>query len=423
MNNIQDLNIKKEVLPIFDYSLNSLTKNKILNLLETPLINESQVIERQNILKGFASNWTVLKKYSYTVLYLNEVHFFLNNFKAESVEQKRFIFFSPTIDEILLKNKIHQLILFFHRLESICFLRLNLKDFPEIYRHDLKRILTFLSFFQLRKYDTIIRERQLTHKHIKELITVILKLKSGNQIEMFWEDLFLFEAYLSINNAIINNNFVFPTFQKAGITLIDFYHPLIKNPIKNDFSSSSNVIVLNGPNMSGKSTFLKSLSLCMYLGNLGFAIPASKGEIPFCTDFSIGINKRDDILNGYSHFMTEIMNLKDIVLKADEGKKCFAVFDELFSGTNIEDALEICKTTINGLNLYSNSYFFVSTHIQELKDLTDPDIATYYLDCELIKNIPTFTYKLKKGWSNIKIGRILFEKEGLNKLFNSKSYQ
>ena len=420
MVNIHDLNIKKEVLPIFDYSLNSFTRNKILNLLETTLSNENQITQRQEILKGFISNIEILKKYSYTILYLNEVHFFLNNFKIEQVEKKYRLFFSPSTDEILLNNKIHQLILFFHRLETICFSRLNLRDFPEIYRSDLKRILTFLSFFQLKKYEKIIREKRLRNKDSKELLSIILKLKSDNMIQAFWEDLFLFESYVSISRAMVDKNLVFPTFGKKALTLIDFYHPLIKNPIKNSFTASTNVILLNGPNMSGKSTFLKSVSLCVFLGNLGFGIPASQGEIPFCTDFSIGINKRDDILSGYSHFMTEIMNLKNVVLKVSEGKRCFAVFDELFSGTNIEDALEICVTTINGLTLYPNSYFFISTHIEELKNLTSTSISTYYLDCELIDNTPTFTYKLKKGWSDIKVGRILFEKAGLNKLLNSK---
>lgn len=171
--------------------------------------------------------------------------------------------------------------------------------------------------------------------------------------------------------------------------------------------------------MSGKSTFLKTVSLCVYLGNLGLGIPASKGIIPSFTEFSIVINKRDDILNGYSHFMTEILNLKNIVLKAAEGKQYFAVFDELFNRTNIQDALEICKTTINGLSTYPHSFFFVSTHIQELKDLTKDTISTYYLDCDLILNTPTFMYKLKEGWSDTKVGRILFKKEGLNKLLKS----
>lgn len=418
MNNIQDLNIKNEILPIFDYSLNSFTKNRILYLLETPLISEDKIIERQDILKAFGSNMKVLENYSYTVLYLNEVHFFLNNFKAVELKSMSFLFSSPGYDEIFLNNKLHQMLLFFHRLESVYFSRIAIKDFPEIYRKDLNRILSFLSFFELKQYELIIREKRLRRKHIKELVNKILKLKIEQRIEVFWEDLFLFESYCSISLAIKKREFSFPVFKEKEISLNDFYHPLIKNPIKNDFTAFSNVIVLNGPNMSGKSTFLKSISLCVYLGNLGLAIPASKGIIPLCSDFSIGINKRDNILSGYSHFMTEITNLKDVVLNAAEGKRCFAVFDELFSGTNVEDATEICRTTINGLSRYNNSYFFISTHIQELRDITNDNVATFYLDCELLNNVPTFTFKLKQGWSDIKVGRILFDKVGLNDLLN-----
>ncbi|GEC73151.1 MAG TPA: hypothetical protein VJ780_05410 [Flavobacterium sp.] len=419
MNNIQDLNIKKEILPLFDFSLNSFTKNKILYLLETPLLSEDKIIERQNILKAFESNRKVLENYSYTVLYLNEVHFFLNNFKEVDFKNTSFLFSGPDYDEIHLNNKLHQMVLFFHRLESVYFSRITMKDFPEIYKKDLNRILSFLSFLELKQYELIIREKRLRRKHVKELINKILKLKSEQKIEMFWEDLFLFESYCSISMAIKNKNFSFPIFGNKEISLNDFYHPLLKNPIKNNFTTFSNVIVLNGPNMSGKSTFLKSISLCIYLGNLGLAIPASKGIIPFFTDFSIGINKRDTILSGYSHFMTEVINLKDVVLKAEEGKRCFAVFDELFSGTNVEDALEICKTTINGVNRYTDSYFFISTHIQELRDSISDNIVTFYLDCALVNDTPTFTYQLKKGWSDIKVGRILFDKVGLNKLLNS----
>lgn len=114
--------------------------------------------------------------------------------------------------------------------------------------------------------------------------------------------------------------------------------------------------------------------------------------------------------------MNEVVNLKQVVLNAREGKRCFAIFDELFSGTNVEDAFEICKTTIQGLCAYSGSYFFISTHIQELKSVSNGQMSNYYIDCELIDDQPRFTYRLKKGWSDIKVGRILFEKQGLNKL-------
>ena len=418
MNNLKDLNIEKELLPLFDYSLNLGTKEKIIDILKTPLNSTTEITERQNILKGFAENNKILKDYSYSVSYINEVRFFLNDEKIEALSNKKLKYrlFTTKNEKIRYASKFNQLILFLHRLQSKYFLKLDLKHFPEEYSLNIKRISQFLSHFELNKYEHIIREYRLKDKHIIKLTEIINELKKKELITTFWEDLFLFEAYLSINFGILNNNFTFPKFTKSHIELIDFYHPLINEPVKNNFETTSNLIILNGPNMSGKSTFLKSVGLCLYFGHLGIGIPASTGEIPFCNHFSIAINRRDDILNGYSHFMTEIMNLKNVVNNASTGKQCFAIFDELFSGTNVEDAFEICKTTINGLSKYKNSYFIISTHIQELKNVANGETENYYIDCVLKDNKPTFTYKLKKGWSDIKVGRILFEKEGLNKM-------
>ena len=420
MNNIKDLNIEKEILPLFDYSMNMFSRNKILEILEKPLQSTTDIIERQNILKGFSENEKILKDYSYTILYLNEVHFFLNDEKIEDLSKNKLKYklFTSKQEKTRYTSKLNQLILFFHRLESKYFTRLRLEAFPKDYASNIKRILQFLSNFELHKFEHIIREKRLKDNHVIELTEKINELKSKELIRPFWEDFFLFESYLSISFGIIKNNFVYPIFIDNSIKLQDFYHPLLENPVKNNLETNSNVIVLNGPNMSGKSTFLKAVGLCMYFGHLGIGIPASEGEIPFCDYFSIEINRRDDILNGYSHFMTEVMNLKNVVEQATNGKQCFAVFDELFSGTNVEDGFEICKTTINGLSKFNHSYFFISTHIQELKNVSNGQIENYYIDCELIENIPTFTYQLKKGWSDIKVGRILFEKEGLNKMLN-----
>lgn len=418
MNNIKDLNIEKEILPIFNYSLNNFSKNKILEILKNPLHSVNDIVNRQNILKGFSKNEAILKDYSYSVLYVNEVYFFLNSEKFEDLPQNKIKFklIGSKQDKIAYKTKLNQLILFFHRINSRYFKRLKLEAFPEDYASNIKEILAFLSHFELEKYEYIIREKRLSSNHILQLISKINNLKQQELIQPFWNAFFLFEAYLSINFGIEKNNFTYPIFSDNLIRLNEFYHPLIKNPVKNNLSTTSNVIVLNGANMSGKSTCLKALSLCIYFGHLGFGIPAAKSTIPFFNYFSIEINKKDEILNGYSHFMTEIKHLKNVVLKANKEKKCFAVFDELFSGTNVEDGFEICKTTINGLSKFKNSFFFISTHIQELKQVSSNNIENYFIDCELIENIPTFTYKLKKGWSDVKIGKVLFEKEGLNKL-------
>jgi DNA mismatch repair protein MutS len=418
MNNLKDLNIEKEILPLFDYSLNMFAKKKILEILKEPLQSVQEIVQRQNILKGFTENSKILKDYSYTVLYLNEVHYFLNDEVLEDLSDKKLKYrlFASKHLKARYRSKFNQLILFFHRLESKYFTRLDLNSFPEDYSSNIKRILQFLSVFELGKYEYIVREKRLKDKHIFELAQKINKLKREETIKPFWEDLFLFEAYLSINLGILKNNLTFPDFTNDRIKLTEFYHPLIHKPVKNNFETTSNVIVLNGPNMSGKSTFLKAVGLCVYFGHLGIGVPASSSQIPFFHHFSIEINRRDDLLNGYSRFMTEVLNLKNVVGQVAEGKRCFAIFDELFSGTNVEDGFEICKTTINGLSKFSNSFFLISTHIQELRAVSNRQIANYYIDCELIEDRPTFTYLLKKGWSDIKVGRILFDKVGLNKM-------
>jgi len=174
--------------------------------------------------------------------------------------------------------------------------------------------------------------------------------------------------------------------------------------------------------MSGKSTLLKAVSLCVYLGHTGLAVPASKATIPFFTTISVAINLTDSIVSGYSHFMSEIVTLKNVLKEATNKIKCFAVFDELFRGTNIEDALEISSATIKGLINFPDSLFFISTHLHQLKDMEEiktNKVSTCYVECGLTDNIPAFTYKLKNGWSDLKLGRILFEKEGLNKMLAS----
>lgn len=421
MNNIQDLNIEKEILPLFDHTSNQFSKVKVLEILNTPLKSIDDINFRQNIFRGFSKNKEILNNYSYSVIYLNEVYNFLNNIDVETLSQKKLRYKLLTSRKTKRENnsKVIQMVLLFHRLNNFYFSRLSLSAFPKAYEIKLRQIFNFLSAFNLNYYEILIREYKFKDSNVIELFKKIVELKSKHEISLFWDNLFYFEAYFSISQTIEQYEFVYPEFTKNKISLENLYHPLLKNPVKNNFSTSNNVILLNGANMSGKSTFLKAVGLSIYLGHIGIAIPASSGSFPFFKNISIGINHRDDILNGYSHFMTEVKNLKRTILKASENS-CLAIFDELFSGTNVEDAFEICKTTIQGLSQFKNSIFFISTHIQQLNEIEQEGVSTFYIDCKLINDSPTFTYKLKKGWSDVKIGQILFENEGLNKLLNKK---
>jgi len=110
-----------------------------------------------------------------------------------------------------------------------------------------------------------------------------------------------------------------------------------------------------------------------------------------------------------------------VLREARGDAKCFAVFDELFRGTNIEDALEINAATIKGLTRFKHSLFFISTHLHQLKlmeEIRENKVDTWFIVCKLDQETPVFTYKLERGWSDLKLGRILFEREGVNRLLS-----
>ncbi len=421
MTNINDLHIEDEILPLFDFTYNIFSGQVVRDIMTELPGSKSEILFRQHVLKGFIGNREILKDYSYSRFNLSDVYDFFETFSAGSflgLHLRRRLMFSEK-ERHQKRGKLIMLILLFNKIHSTYLSKINTKLFPEEYATELKLINSFFVDFNLEHFESIFRKKKIRVSHIVELMKIIAERVTNGQAASFWKRWFLFEAYLSISNGIIRHGFIFPTFDETAFSIEGLYHPLVKNPVKNDLLVSRNVILLTGPNMSGKSTLLKAVSLCVYLGHAGLAVPASNAKMPIFTTISVAINLTDSIVSGYSHFMSEIITLKNVLTEAAGSTKCFAVFDELFRGTNIEDALEISTATIKGLVKFSNSIFIISTHLHQLKDIEEikkSKVATFFIECELNNNIPEFTYKLKDGWSDLKLGRILFEKEGLNKM-------
>lgn len=420
--NIKDLNINSDIINLFDYTLNDDARISLKKLLATPLSSKEEIIERQDILKGFQANLNIFHNYSYSKIDFREVNYFLETFDKDIYLPK-----GIKLKLSLYKSKHHeyqskcvQLIMLYHRLHQYIKI-LPTTAFPKKYKAEIMHIDEYFSSFRPDYYQGLIRENKFKTKHILEIFSIVASKKKKQEIHEFHTIYPLFEAYLSVAMGIQAHHFTFPDIGDKGIDLNNFYHPLLKVPVKNSLATKSNVILLTGPNMSGKSTLLKAIGICVYLANIGLAIPADKGRIPFYSTIDIFINLNDDLQSGYSHFMTEIINLKKVVLEARATKSCFAIFDELFRGTNIDDALEISKTTLKGMLNFPNSLFFVSSHLHQLitmDEVQSGKIACYYLDCNLQNDSPVFTYQLKEGSSDIKIGRILFEKEKMNEYLN-----
>jgi DNA mismatch repair protein MutS len=422
MTNTADLHIEEEILPLFDYTFNLFSGKAVHRLVTEPPASMEEILYRQQVLKGYIENFEVWKEYSFSRFNLSETYDFfesfgVGNFFAQNMRWK--LRFSEK-ERSQKKGRLILLIRLFSKIQSDYLNKLDTKFFPPEYAGELDLLNRFLIDFNLPHYEKIYnKKKNLKVLHIVELMAIITEKVTNGQAAAFWKRWFLFEAYLSISKGIVEHGFVFPSFETSTFSIQGIYHPLLKNPVRNDITATHNVILLTGPNMSGKSTFLKAISLCVYLSHTGLAVPATKAIIPFFDSMSVAINLTDSIVSGYSHFMSEIITLKNVLEEALNGAKCFAVFDELFRGTNIEDALEISSATIKGLTKFTNSYFFISTHLhqlQALEEIAHGKVATCFIECELKEDTPTFTYQLKPGWSDLKIGRILFEKEGLNNM-------
>lgn len=421
----KDLNII-EIANLFNFTQNDDAKAVLNNLISLQLKTKEEVIVRQDILKGFLQNIGIFRDYSYSRIDYREVYLFMESFTDEAYLPKwlKYRLFTSRKKHYKYRSRCVQLILLYHRLHSRYIKNINLSAFPEEYKKDIHLIDDYFNSFRLEYYERHISSNTFRIKHMVQIIKIISAKKKALEAENFRAAFNLFEAYMSVSLGIYKHKFSFPEITGSTISLQDFYHPLVKDAVKNSFNAPSNVILLTGPNMSGKSTLLKAIGICIYLGNIGFAIPAAAASMPLYNNISVFINLNDDLQSGYSHFMTEIVNLKNVVTAAGTGKKHFAVFDELFRGTNNEDALEISRTTLKGLLNFPESLFFVSSHLHQLAELPEVQngcIACYYLDCSLTGETPQFTYRLKNGFSNVKIGRILFDKEGLDELLNNNT--
>jgi len=420
MNHTADLHIEDEILPLFDFTFNLNSGKAVRRLVTEPPGKMEDILQRQQILKGFIANYEIWKEYSYSRFNFSEIYDFFEtfgagNFYADSLKWK--LRFSEK-ERSQRRGRLILLIRLFSKIHTNYISKLDTNLFPPEYAYELEGLNRFFIDFNLPHYEKIFEEKKtIKVTQIVELMGIITKKVTNGEAEVFWNRWFLFEAYLSISKGIKEHGFIFPSFENATFSIKGLYHPLLKNPVANDITTERNVILLTGPNMSGKSTFLKAISLCVYLGHAGLGVPATKATIPFFDNISVAINLTDSIVSGYSHFMSEIITLKNVVEHALQGAKCFAVFDELFRGTNIEDALEISTATIKGLTKFTNSYFFISTHLhqlQSMEEINSGKVASCFIECQLNEGTPAFTYKLKEGWSDLKIGRILFEKEGLN---------
>ncbi|WP_295124639.1 hypothetical protein [uncultured Chitinophaga sp.] len=239
------------------------------------------------------------------------------------------------------------------------------------------------------------------------------------QVSEFLEILYELDALCSLAKFSHRYNLVFPEITEDKFELKGLYHLQVRHAIPNDIDfNEAHCLFLTGANMTGKSTLIRAICLSVYFAHLGIGVPAAAARIPLFADIVIAINKTDDLQRGYSHFMSEIKRVKLAVEKVNEGRKVFAVFDELFSGTNTEDAAACLSIVLNGMAKRRNGFFVFTSHLAAILDELPhmQHVQRRYLEVLHEGEEIICTYKLKEGVARDRIGLYTLRKEGLEEL-------
>lgn len=259
----------------------------------------------------------------------------------------------------------------------------------------------------------------LSFKARREMKTNILRL-----MERFAK----LDALYAMSAATVKNNWSFPELSSSDL-LFDakgLYHPLLKTPVAYDisFETGKNFLLLTGANMSGKTTFMRSLGVAALLAHLGMGVPAASLRISFLQGIITSMQVEDDLLSGESYFFAEVQRMKLTAQKLQQSGPHLVLMDELFKGTNVHDAYECTKAVVEGLLNRPNHIMVLSTHLYEVaqhfKNRSDI-IFNYFITDMSESGSYHFTYELKQGISNDRIGYRILQKEGVIDLLQKPS--
>jgi DNA mismatch repair protein MutS len=231
------------------------------------------------------------------------------------------------------------------------------------------------------------------------------------------------DAYYSMATATINYKFCFPSFINTNEPVINatqLFHPLLPTPVAYDvtLNQQQNFLFLTGANMGGKSTFIKAVGVATYLAHTGMGVPASAMQLSFFDGLLSNINVVDNIIQGESYFFNEVQRIKKTIDKITDGKKWLILIDELFKGTNVQDAMKCSSTVIEGLLKIKNACFILSTHLYEIGEELKkyPHIQFKYFETSVTNDQLHFSYQLKDGISNDRLGYLILKREGVVKI-------
>jgi DNA mismatch repair protein MutS len=276
-----------------------------------------------------------------------------------------------------------------------------------------------------RKQTTVNSERYITQE-LKEQEAAILTAEDRRcslEYEMFValrkkvaeyteqiQDLATLVSYIdcliAFADVSVENKYVRPTFnENRNVEIINGRHPVIekvsgsKEYVPNNIvmNKDTDILVITGPNMGGKSTYMRQFALIVIMAQIGCFVPAEKADLMIFNSIFTRIGASDDLVSGQSTFMVEMNETNMALRHADENS--LLIFDEIGRGTATFDGMALAQAIIEYIAIKVKAKTMFSTHYHEITriDKEIPTLKNVHVSVADNGNEVTFLYKIADG--------------------------
>ncbi|SDL10360.1 MutS domain III [Pedobacter sp. ok626] len=305
-------------------------------------------------------------------------------------------------------------------LKALCDFMGDLDTEHAPHQKELADVLNILGEEDLGSLLEVSAQERFSYARLSEY-DLMLRFKNRLELKKVLLYIYHLDVYVSVAKVAATEGFCYPRALVAGAGILNLeglYHPKLVHPITNDLhlDESKSVLFLTGANMAGKSTFMKSLGVALFLAHMGFPVPASSMEFSVMDGIFTTINLPDNLSVGNSHFYAEVLRVKKIAKELSLSRRLFVIIDELFRGTNVKDAYEATILITEAFARRKGSIFVISTHIIEAGEVLKESCGNVdfkYLPTVMSGNTPIYTRKLKSGITADRHGMLIINNEGI----------
>lgn len=267
---------------------------------------------------------------------------------------------------------------------------------------------------ELKKYEQIVvGSTEKIQKLEYDLFIEIRDVCQGftKSLQQLADKISTIDCLLAFAEVSVKYNYVRPEMSlKREVNIVEGRHPVIETFLKDEYVkndviiNSYNTILITGPNMSGKSTYMRMLALIVIMAQIGCFVPAKSATLMIFDAIFTRIGASDDLISGQSTFMVEMLEANFAIKNAT--KDSLILFDELGRGTSTYDGMALAQAIIEYVHEKIGCVMLFSTHYHELVllDKTLKHLKNVHVDAKESKGGVVFLHKVLDGGADKSYG-------------------